>query len=393
MNQDSTDQTAVLACMVDFAKAFNRINHNFIITKLSDMGVPAWLLKVVMGFLTNRRMIVKYGGKQSSTKYLPGGGPQGTLLGLFLFLVLINDAGFEGQENNAGEVLTSKRNMKKVNRIHLKYVDDMSIAEAVNLPEKLISLPDSERVLPDMYHARTGHVLPLGDSEVFRNLKETEEYATVNQMKINYHKTKLMLFNPCWSVDFMPEMELGNQQLELVEQMRLLGVIIQSDLKWASNTEDIVKRASNKLWVIRRLKSLGANTDELLDMYIKQCRSILEFGAPVWHGAITNVERQDIERTQKGALHIILGDQYGDYRNALQMTNLESLEDRRTKLCTKFAKKAERDEKHKQWFKPKPKVKTRQTDLKYWPPVARTGRLLKSPISYLTRLLNHVDMK
>ena len=232
--------------------------------------------------------------------------------------------------------------MKKVNRIHLKYVDDMSIAEAVNLPEKLISLPDSERVLPDMYHARTGHVLPLGDSEVFRKLKETEEYATVNQMKINYHKTKLMLFNPCWSVDFMPEMELGNQQLELVEQIRLLGAIIQSDLKWASNTEDIVKRASNKLWVIRRLKSLGANTDELLDMYIKQCRSILEFGAPVWHGAITNVERQDIERTQKGALHIILGDQYGDYRNALQMTNLESLEDRRTKLCTKFAKKAEK---------------------------------------------------
>ena len=216
------------------------------------MGVPAWLLKVVMGFLTNRRMIVKYGGKQSSTKYLPGGGPQGTLLGLFLFLVLINDVGFEGQENNAGEVLTTKRNMKKVNRIHLKYVDDMSIAEAVNLPEKLISLPDSERVLPDMYHARTGHVLPLGDSEVFRKLKETEEYATVNQMKINYHKTKLMLFNPCWSVDFMPEMELGNQQLELVEQMRLLGFIIQSDLKWASKTEDIVKRASNKLWVIRR---------------------------------------------------------------------------------------------------------------------------------------------
>ena len=119
----------------------------------------------------------------------------------------------------------------------------------------------------------------------------------------------------------------------------------------------------------------------------------MEFGAPVWHGAITNVERQDIERTQKGALHIILGDQYGDYRNALQITNLESLEDRRTKLCTKFAKKAERDEKHKQWFKPKPKVKTRQTDLKYWPPVARTGRLLKCPISYLTRLLNHVDMK
>ena len=75
------------------------------------------------------------------------------------------------------------------------------------------------------------------------------------------------------------------------------------------------------------------------------------------------------------------------------MTNLESLEDRRNELYTKLAKKAEKDEKHKHWFKPKPKVNTRQPDLKYWPPVARTDRLLKSPISYLTRLLNHVNLK
>ena len=82
LNLDSSDQTAILACMVDFSKAFNRQNHNLLITKLSDMGVPAWLLRVVMAFLTGRCMVVKYKGKLSSTKSLPGGGPQGTLLGL-----------------------------------------------------------------------------------------------------------------------------------------------------------------------------------------------------------------------------------------------------------------------------------------------------------------------
>jgi hypothetical protein len=50
--QDSYDQTAILACMVDFQKAFNRQNHNVLMTKLSDMGVPGWLLKIVMAFLT-----------------------------------------------------------------------------------------------------------------------------------------------------------------------------------------------------------------------------------------------------------------------------------------------------------------------------------------------------
>ena len=88
--QDSHDQTAVLACMVDFSKAFNRQNHQILITKLCVLGLPGWLLRIVVAFLTDRKMIVRHKGKQSSVKSLPGGGPQGTLLGLLLFIVLIN---------------------------------------------------------------------------------------------------------------------------------------------------------------------------------------------------------------------------------------------------------------------------------------------------------------
>ena len=49
-SQDTSDQTAIMACMVDFSKAFDRQNHNILRTKLSDMGVPGWLLKIVMAF-------------------------------------------------------------------------------------------------------------------------------------------------------------------------------------------------------------------------------------------------------------------------------------------------------------------------------------------------------
>ena len=116
--QDTYEQVAVLACLVDFSKAFNRQDHNILITKLSDMGVPGWLLKLVMAFLSERSMKVKYKGKLSGSYPLPGGGPQGTLLGLFLFLVLINDLGFEGQENNCGELITRKKRIKEMNTIH-----------------------------------------------------------------------------------------------------------------------------------------------------------------------------------------------------------------------------------------------------------------------------------
>ena len=53
-----------------------------------------------------------------------------------MFLVLINEVGFENQQNNAGEMATSRRNMKEANRIHLKFVDDVTLAESVDLKRK-----------------------------------------------------------------------------------------------------------------------------------------------------------------------------------------------------------------------------------------------------------------
>ena len=353
------------------------------------MGVPGWLLKVVIGFLTNRRMLVRYRGKVSTIKSLPGGGPQGTLLGLFLFLILINDCGFQGQENKTGELLTTKRNMKKMNEIHLKYVDDLSLAETINLPVKLETIPDSERPLPDVFRARTGHVLPISRSVVYNQLLETERYAKENHMQVNYRKTKLMVFNPCRTIDFMPKIDLGGHELEVVEKMRLLGVTIRSDLKWSSNTADIVQRAANKLWLLRRLKKFGANIEELVDMYSKFCRSILEFAVPAWHSAITAYESDSIERVQKMALHIILGDRYRSYETSLGEVGLETLESRRTQLCINFAKKAEKNIKFKQWFRERPVVSTRKQSDKYWGPVTRTTRLKNSAIPYLTSLLNN----
>ena len=99
-NQDMKDPHLVLACMVDYSKAFNRMDHNTLVTILSDMGVPGWLLKLVIAFLTDRSMILRYKGVSSSKHPLPGGGPQGTLLGLFLFLILINYAGFNDLQTN-----------------------------------------------------------------------------------------------------------------------------------------------------------------------------------------------------------------------------------------------------------------------------------------------------
>ena len=348
--QDSSEQIAVLACLVDFKKAFNRQSHEVLVTKLSDLGVPGWLLKLVIAFLKDRRMVVKLDGKMSSQKFLPGGGPQGTILALILFLVLINDLGFPDQTNDVGEAITSTKKTSIDKIIHLKYVDDFSLAESINLSRQLAVNNLHPKPLP--YHCRTNHVLPRENSRLYEELQNTKKYADSHLMKINFEKTKLMVFNPCKALDFQPDFEIDGHHLEVVEEVRCLGLIIRSDLKWSSNTKSIVKRAYHRLWMIKRLKNLGADTLDLIDIYQKQVRSVLEFGSPVWNSSITHAEVVEIERVQKSFCKIILGENYVSYNHAMKNFGLESLESRRENLALRFALKAEKHQKFKHWFKP-----------------------------------------
>ena len=333
--------------------------------------------------------MVKFRNAFSSERFVHAGCPQGTKSALLMFLVLINAVGFVDQKNNVGEMVTSKRKVNIKNEIHLKFVDDFSVAETIKLNEDLVKVPVSQRILPDNFHARTGHILPLDNSSVYSVLVNTQKYAEDHKMKINFRKTNLMIFNPCSSIDFLPEFSIEGNDLAVVEKMRLLGLIITPNLKWVSNTQNVVLKANKRMWILRRLKKLGAPDSNLLDVYVKQIRCILEYAVPVWQGSITVAEKQDLERIQKIACHIILGERYQSYKDALQTLKLETLEARRYKLCLNFALKLEKSEKFRKWFKPNTKTHgTRSRPTKYVPVKANHDRFRRSPISLLTNLLN-----
>ena len=232
-------------------------------------------------------------------------------------------------------------------------------------------------------------LLPMQESKGIKQLVKTKEYAQKNNMKINYKKTKVILFNPCTLTDFMPEVVIDDNELEVVDEIRLLGLIIRSDLKWISNTANIVAKANKRLWILRRLINLGATTDDLLEIYTKQIRCVLELAVPAWQSGLTQAEKIDIERIQKCACHIILGSDYISYKSALKNLGLDSLESRRVKLTLKFGLKSEKHEKFQNWFKPATKMyNTRLEKFKYCSVKAKHTRFEKSPLSLLTKLLN-----
>ena len=72
---------------------------------------------------------------------------------------------------------------------------------------------------------------------------------------------------------------------------------------------------------------------------IQYVRSILEQSCVIWHGSLTAENKLDLERVYKNALRIILRNDYTHYKKALENLNMDSLDDRRDKVCLKFALK------------------------------------------------------
>ena len=93
------------------------------------------------------------------------------------------------------------------------------------------------------------------------------------------------------------------------------------------------------------------NKQDLMHIYKRiYIRSRLEYSCVLWHSSLTQNNLSDIERIQKSAVKIILKNEYIDYNSALKTLDIDSLYDRRERLCFKFAKKCLKIENMKKLF-------------------------------------------
>ena len=371
------NRSAVIATLLDWSSAFDRQDPTLAIKKFLKMGVRPELVPVLASYLKDRQMQVKCNGKYSSTHRLPGGGPQGTLLGLIEYFVQSND--------NADCVDQDMR---------FKYVDDLTVLELVMLTGLLTEYNFHQHVASDI--GIDEYYVPATSLKTQQNVDQISTWTSVNLMQLNPSKSNYMVFSRS-NTEFATRLSLDNHTLDRVEEVKLVGVWLTTFLDWEKNTREMTKRAYARMTLLTKLKYVGTSTQDLIDVYSLYIRSILEYCSVVWHSTLTVQQTTAIERVQKLCLKVILGSDYNGYEHALEICGLEKLTDRREARCLKFGLKSLLHPVHCNLFPVNPSILADYNDTPNrehfqvnW---ARTDSYRMSAIPYMQRLLNNYVKK
>ena len=327
--------TVVRILFLDFRKAFDRVDHHILLSKLVENEVPDFIVQWLASFLCDRKQRVKMGSVKSEWCHIKAGVPQGTLLGPVAFLIHINDL--------------------KTDVHDMKYVDDTSLWEACD---------------------RCGN-----ESKLQEAADQAARWTSENNMQINVDKTKYMQIYFGHKDLSLEPIEIDDSIPEEVTVFKLLGLLVNNKITWDDHIEYICGKASQRIYFLILLKRAGKPPKDIIDTYISIVRSVLEYVCVVWHPGLTIEQSNKIEHIQKRSLSIAHSDL--EYEKVLEKYNMTTLKDRREQMCKKlFESMKNEDHKLHYLLPPVRDHVTARQHRKYEPPKLRTYRLKKSPVNY-----------
>ena len=270
---------------LDFAKAFDKVDHGILIHKLRDIGISGKLGIWLNDFLTDRSQSVVINGTTTEPFEVMSGVPQGTVLGPILFLIYVLDIDAEMVESSVSS-----------------FADDTRVSKGI------ISLQDITALQKD--------------------LDSIYNWASVNNMMFNDTKFELLRYG---ENKFLKESTnyLGpsGKEIEEHEHVRDLGVVMSSDASFTAHIHQVAATARKYAgWVLRTF-----NTRErtpLLTLWKSLIIPRLDYCSQLWcpHKAS---EIQLLENIQRSFTAKVNGMSNLNYWERLQFLQLYSLERRR----------------------------------------------------------------
>ena len=275
------DQTkAVDVVYLDFRKAFDKVPHRRLMSKIRALGIVGRVADWIESWLTGRQQRVIVNGVSSGWAPVTSGVPQGSVLGPLLFVIYINDI-----------------DSRLVSRVS-KFADDTKLG--VNAAD------------------------PIAIRELQRDLDKLGEWSDVWQMPFNVGKCHVLHVgyrNP--KAEYTLQ---GNPITETNSEVDL-GVVVTNDFKFSAQCIEAEKRANKILGYIKR-QFRYRTTRTVLTLYRALVRPLLEYAVQFWSPCL----RQDIarlERVQARATKLIPSIRHLGYDRRLERLGLFSLEKRR----------------------------------------------------------------
>ena len=179
---DDLKPTIVTILLVDFQKAFDFVDHTVALTQLYLLGCRPALLSFIASFLTGRSHRVRYRSCVSEYEEITCGVPQGTTLGVVIFLAVVDNL---------------CRNIDE----RAKYVDDLTLIKIIKIRNRIVHLMQS-------------HIDSL-----------TKECQDVN-VSMNPVKCKGMHTCTAKRPLTYPDLQVDGTPLPLVQEVKLLGVYL-----------------------------------------------------------------------------------------------------------------------------------------------------------------------
>ncbi len=138
-----------------------------------------------------------------------------------------------------------------------------------------------------------------------KRFKELAVWCSFNNLELNTLKTikKFMDFrrNP----PALPPLTIMNSTVTAMESFRFLGTTISEDLKWDNHIESIVKKAHQRLYYLRHLRTFKLPQELLKQFNSAIIESVLCTSITVWFSSATKSDLRRLQRVVRTAERII----------------------------------------------------------------------------------------
>ena len=212
--------------------------------------------------------MTKFGNELSASCVIKGGVPQGSRIGPIAFVAHINGLNSILNDSDKNDH-RSGTNEDSIDEDLTLFMDDATLSEVINVCDHISGTPIRRSL---------------------SNVKKVLDFANLQKMKLNLKKCKEMQLDFRINKTEIPSLTVDNITMEKVSTFKLLGVRIDDNLKWQTNTDRIIKKAVKWLFLLKILKKYGASETDIKRFYASVIRPVLEYGAQVWHGGLTKSE-------------------------------------------------------------------------------------------------------